>query len=175
MKKFLMMFLVLGLISACSDKKEENKQAAEEPAVAKVEIPQIDTYNQTFVFETDTLTEACDKNSQLVCAIEAVMKCSLNPKMASCTPDKMPKFVLMEDENIIAPTHFDYKITKIKPLDAETAEVYTEGSCNGTWFGLCNGNIIYVMNYKNGEWTVKDLYAIERPDYVQPQIEPEIQ
>jgi len=40
-------------------------------------------------------------------------------------------------------------------------EVYTQGSCNGMWFGLCEGNIIYVLSNKNGFWAVKDVYARE--------------
>ena len=38
-----------------------------------------------------------------------------------------------------------YKITKMSPREDGSVEVYTQSSCNGNWFGLCNGNIVYVM------------------------------
>ena len=51
-------------------------------------------------------------------------------------------------------------ISKLKPLNDGTVEVYTQSTCNGVWFGLCNGNIIYVMKNVNNKWQVKDIYAI---------------
>ena len=66
----------------------------------------------------------------------------------------------MEDESLQRPTQQSYKITKLKPLNDGTVEVYTQSTCNGVWFGLCNGNIIYVMKNVNNKWQVKDIYAI---------------
>ena len=73
----------------------------------------------------------------------------------------MPKFVFMEDESLQRPTSQSYKITKIKPLSDGSVEVYTQSTCNGNWFGLCNGNIIYVMSHQDNHWIVKEIYAIE--------------
>ena len=58
-------------------------------------------------------------------------------------------------------TELTFEILKIKPIDANTVEIYTKGTCNGNWFGLCNGNIIYVLSNKSGSWVVKDIYALQ--------------
>lgn len=163
MKKFLMLFLAIGLIGACSEKN--NDSAAEtENEPAKIEVPQMDYTDQLFEFEMNNLPEKCGKDSQIVCAIDLVVKCSMNPHLADCNKEKVPAFLFVEDpENVIRPAHFNYKIVKIKPIDAESIEVFTESRCDGSLFGLCQGNIIFVVKMIDGEWVVKDLYAIERP------------
>ena len=56
----------------------------------------------------------------------------------------------------------NYKIIDKKSLNNDTVEIYTESNCNGNWFGLCQGTIIYVMARKpENLWYVKDIYAIE--------------
>ena len=161
MKKYAAIFAVLALLGACSE-KTENQTA--ETTEAKVAVPQFDYENIVFSYDKDTLPEKCDKNSGIVCAVENTVKCAVNPQMADCDASKMPKFVFLDDENIIRPTHFDFKITKIKPIDADSAEIYTVSNCNGAWFGLCRGDIIFVVRLKNGEWVVKDLYSIEKAE-----------
>ncbi len=169
MKKFLVLFVCAALLGACSEKKENQAAETKEAMVA---VPQFDYENVVFSYDKDMLPEKCEKDSGIFCAVENTVKCAINPQMADCDAAKMPKFVFMEDENIIRPTHFDFKITKIKPIDADSAEIYTVSNCNGAWFGLCRGDIIFVVRLKNGEWGVKDLYSIEKeniPDLPVPE------
>lgn len=155
MKKILFLFAAFLTISACS-KADEQTAAAPQPDAS------VD--NETvFSFDINTLTAGCDNSSQMICAINASIKCTINPDFAECAEQKayMPNFIFMQDESLQRPTSQSYKITKIKPLSDGTVEVYTQSTCNGNWFGLCNGNIIYVMDNQNGRWAVKDLYAVE--------------
>ena len=67
----------------------------------------------------------------------------------------------MKDESLKRPTFQSYKINKIVPRNDGTIEIFTKSSCNGNWFGLCNGNIIYVMKNIKDKWNIIDIYAIE--------------
>lgn len=159
MKKYLTIFLVLGILTACSDKTEEN--TPDNTAAAETPAPKIDYAQKSFHFSKDSLTAGCEDDSEIICAINLAVKCSINPKFAECDKSKMPKFIFMEDESLQRPTESGYKITKLKPIAEGQMEVYTQSQCNGQWFGLCNGNIIYVMGQKDGHWVVKDLYAMQ--------------
>ena len=68
----------------------------------------------------------------------------------------MPSFVFMQDETLTRPTFQSYKITKLTPRADGSVEVHTQSSCNGNWFGLCNGNIIYVMKNINCKVLLRD-------------------
>lgn len=162
MKKYLALFLAFNLLVSCSDKKSDENADAGTTEVKKVslsKIPNIDYAEKTFKFSADTLTSGCEDDSEIICAINLALKCTINPRFAECDKAKMPKFIFMEDESLERPTAASYKITKMKPIAEGQIEIYTESTCNGSWFGLCNGNIIYVMAQKNGGWVVKDLYA----------------
>ena len=158
MKKFLSLCLIFLSLNACSKTDEQNQNETQKPeASAGIDSEKV------FSFDINTLKPGCDNESQIVCAINASIKCTINPAFAECAELKayMPNFIFMEDESLQRPTSQSYKITKIKPLSDGTVEVYTQSTCNGNWFGLCNGNIIYVMDYQNNRWVVKDLYAVE--------------
>ena len=87
----------------------------------------------------------------------------INPEFSECAENKdnMPDFVFMQDETLQRPTFQSYKITKLVPRADGAVEVYTQSSCNGNWFGLCNGNIIYVMKNIDSRWRIIDMYALE--------------
>lgn len=157
MKKFLTLFTALLMISACSPKEEKQEETTNTPTINAT----ID--DEVFSFDVNTLQKGCSNPSQMLCAISMTVKCTVNPQFSECAENKknMPKFVFMDDENLKRPTSQSYKITKIKPISDGMVEVYTQSTCNGNWFGLCNGNIIYVMNSVNDQWIVKDIYAIE--------------
>lgn len=164
MKKYWVLLLALNLLVSCSDKKDETKT---EETVAKTEeaeaykAPQIDYATKTFEFKKDGLVSGCKDDSEIICTINLTIKCSIDPKFAECDKQKMPKFIFMDDESIERPTEVNYKIIKLKPLAEGQLEVFTQSTCNGSWFGLCNGNIIYVMEQKKGHWVVRDLYALQ--------------
>ena len=170
MKNFWFALGAVLLISSCSDKKEEQTQVSElsteqaleagEQIVAK---PQFDIKFEeiTYHYDATNLPVKCDKGSEVVCAIDLQLKCTINHKLPECDPKKLPKFTFMEDESLQRPSQASFQIVKLKPIDAHTVEVYTKSDCNGVWFGLCKGNIIYVLNNRSGNWTVKDIYALQ--------------
>lgn len=170
MRKFLCAFSALLLISACSDEKTTNQdtstlstQEALEKGEEIVARPQFDVEFEDVVYQYDinNLPQGCDKGSDVVCAIDLQVKCTINPKLAECDAKKLPRFTFMEDESLQRPTQSSFQIVKLKPIDATTVEVYTKSECNGVWFGLCKGNIVYVLSNAKGAWVVKDLYALQ--------------
>jgi len=167
MKKFWFALCSIILISACSDKKAEETNSQQNQALEEGEQviarPQFDIKFEdiVYLYESGKLTEGCDKGSDIVCAIDLQVKCTINHKLSECDPKKLPKFTFMEDESLQRPSTVSFKIIKLKPIDAQTVEVYTQSDCNGVWFGLCKGNIVYVLSNKSGSWTVKDLYALQ--------------
>lgn len=156
MKKFLSICAILLAITACSKADEAQKTPAPQ-ASASIDKETV------FSFDINTIVPGCDSDSEIVCAINASIKCTINPEFTECAELKayMPNFIFMQDESLQRPTAQSYRITKMKPLSDGTVEVYTQSTCNGNWFGLCNGNIIYVMDRQNNRWVVKDIYAIE--------------
>lgn len=155
MKKSLCLICILALFCACS-KQSETKKEQSDP---KTEFNTEDVYS----FDIKNLPIGCSENSEVVCSINNYIKCTINPRFSDCVKNKdfMPDFVFMEDENLQRPTIQSYKILKLKPLSNGKIEVYTQSTCNGNWFGLCNGNIIYVMESKENQWNITEVYAIE--------------
>ena len=143
------------MLTACSQKdttKEKTQEA--ENSLDK---------DTVFSFEVSNLKPECETDSEIICAVNRTIKCILNPSFEDCEKNKenMPSFVFMEDESLQRPTFQSYKITKLSPREDGAVEIYTQSSCNGNWFGLCNGNIIYVMKNIDGVWRVIDMYALE--------------
>lgn len=161
MKKYLMVLFALNLLISCSDKQEENTARApvETKQISLNQMPQIDYADKKFSFKADNLTQGCAEDSEIVCAINQTIKCTINPQFSDCDKALMPKFIFMQDESLDRPTEVSYQITKLKPLSGGMLEVYTNSDCNGTWFGLCKGTIIYVLSQQNNHWIVQDIYA----------------
>ncbi len=118
--------------------------------------------DKVYTYNSENLPQNCNINSSMACAVEFAVKCSINPDFEGCRQSKLPKFIFMEDPSLGRPTEISFKISKIKPISADLVEMYTESTCNGNWFGLCNGNIIYVLVPNEDAWRVKDIYAIEQ-------------
>ena len=117
--------------------------------------------NRVYPYRSDSLSEGCRLNSQMACAVEFAVKCTLDPDFNGCRNSKLPKFIFMTDEALERPTQMSFKIVKIKQISSDLVEIHTDGTCNGNWFGLCNGRIIYVLVPFGESWRVKDIYAIE--------------
>ncbi len=154
LKSFLSSLLCLFVLISCS-KEDSQEQTINLPETTVSE-------NEIYSYDIKNLPQTCKYPSQMVCAVELAVKCSINPSTQECQQHKkeLPSFIFMEDESLQRPTQQSYKITKLKPLNDGKVEVYTQSTCNGVWFGLCNGNIIYVMKNVNNKWQVKDIYAI---------------
>ncbi len=145
------------LLSACSDGGSE-KTSGDAPAEISAGIE-----NKIFSFNLQNAVEDCREDSGMVCAVNLALRCTIKPDAPFCqdNKDKMPSFIFMNDESLGRPSEITYQILKLKPLPNGQVEMYTRGSCNGKWFGLCQGNIIYVMRQQNGTWAVDDIYAME--------------
>ena len=155
MKKYISVILSFIFIVACSQKDT----TAEKTKEANSSLDK----NTVFSFELANLKTGCDYDSDLICTINNAIKCTLNPLFEECEKIKetIPSFVFMQDETLQRPTFQSYKINKLSPRDDGAVEVYTQSSCNGNWFGLCNGNIVYVMKNIDSKWYIKDMYALE--------------
>lgn len=117
--------------------------------------------DREYFYNLDNLDAECQLNSEMACAVDFTVKCTLNPDYDGCRQSKLPKFIFMEDEALQRPTQMSFKISKIKPIAADLVEIHTKSTCNGNWFGLCQGNVIYVLVPDEQSWRVKDIYAIE--------------
>lgn len=155
MKRFYFAILPLFLLMACSPQDT----TAEKTAAAAETLDK----ETVFSFDVNSLEAGCTSTSDIVCAINTTVKCILNPEFSECAAAKenMPAFVFMQDDSLQRPTFQSYKITKLVPRADGAVEVHTQSSCNGNWFGLCNGNIIYIMKNIDSTWRVIDSYAVE--------------
>ena len=155
MKKIFLILFTLLMITACYQKDTTAEKTKEENS-------NLDK-NTVFSFDINNLKEGCDTNSELICTINSAIKCILNPNFEECNKikEKIPSFIFIQDETLHRPSFQSYKINKLTPREDGTIEVHTQSSCNGNWFGLCNGNIIYIMKNINSEWYITDMYALE--------------
>ncbi|MFV0626676.1 MAG: hypothetical protein ACK5N8_04945 [Alphaproteobacteria bacterium] len=176
MKKTLLIVIILAVAGFFFQKHykieifpqapmNESEKAAEEKPVAYVNenkfVPEVKFDSNVRSFKTQELNADCE-GDPAICAVDLAVKCSVNPKLDFCDKKRLPRFVFMEDESLGRPTYVNYKVLKIHPIDASTVEVQTESTCDGLWFGLCNGNIIYVVNKDSKGWKVNEIYALER-------------
>lgn len=166
MKKFLLFLPIAILINACSDEVDKTPEQTQEIATKEIQmfsIPSTEIINRQFSFSAQDPDSAFIDKNEIVNAINNAVKCTLSPKNSSCANLNLPKFILMEDESLQRPTKIQYKIIKIKPLSGGFLHIHTQSQCNNNWFGLCQGNIIYVLQNKNNQWSVNDIFAMETP------------
>ena len=165
MKKIIYAIFTLTLISACGENNSAPQRTSNEiqPTISN-ELKFDDTI---FSYQKDNLPKSCNNESEIVCAIENVVKCALKPTEPYCDNKTMPYFIFYDDamfaddNGLGRPTRQSFRLIKLKTIDNSTIEVFTEGTCDKNWFGNCQGNIIYVMSNKSGKWLVKELYALE--------------
>ena len=142
--------------------KTENTQPDTPQEAVEAETTQFVLPDKTFSFSTAELNEECSSDDAQLCTVETAVKCTLHPDLSICAKADLPKFIFMRDTSLDRPTEMNYKIIDKKLLSNEMVEIYTESNCNGGWFGLCQGTIIYVLAPKpENSWFVKEIYAIE--------------
>lgn len=152
-KVFLSLLLMIGFIAACSDKAEQSETAQQQEVSSGYE-------NMIFSYKQGEIKTGCSTTDALICAVELVAKCTINPKYEECKKDMLPAFIFMEDASLQRPTEMSFKVYKLKPLSGGNIEAYTESSCNGGWFGLCQGNVIYVLTPQADGWKINDIYSL---------------
>ncbi len=164
MKKILLLLALVMLLNACTDETNNTTEQSQEIAAKEIQmftIPGAEIINQQFSFSVNDSDSAFQNKNEIINAVNEAIKCTLNPKDQSCLSSKLPKFILMEDESLQRPTEIQYKITKIKPISGGFLHIHTQSRCNNNWFGLCQGNIIYVLQNTNNLWQVSDIFALE--------------
>jgi len=165
-KKIIVIALMLALFAwsiSLINKTETTKvvmQNQEGEQIVEVEETLPDT---VFSFNTQNITAECSKDlPEMLCAVENAVKCTIKPDLEICADLNLPQFIFMTDPTVERPTEMNYKFINKEIQPTGSVNIYTESSCNGGWFGLCQGTVIYVLGQsKKGSWRVKDIYAIE--------------
>ena len=155
--------LVVAIIAVCTYcfvKKGDDTQTVKVEEQT-VQAPKAAIEDIVFEYKKDSLSSDCNQESKMLCAVEFATKCTIDPDFTGCKESKLPKFIFMNDESLKRPTEISFKVHKIKPISADLVEIHTNSVCNGNWFGLCQGRVIYVVVPDGESWRVKDIYAIE--------------
>lgn len=120
--------------------------------------------DEMHVYNAENLSEACSAEDGIFCAVEKVIKCTMEPDFQGCNKNVVPAFVIADAEDMERPTEMSFKIVKIKPIpESSDISVYTESDCNAMWFGLCKGTVVYSLSPKDndGSWVVNNIFALE--------------
>jgi len=147
------LWLSLGFIVACSDKSEQAETVPQQEVSLGYE-------NVIFSYKQGEIKTGCSAKDALVCAVELAVKCTINPKHEECNKNLLPSFIFMEDESLQRPSEMSFRLYQLKPLSGGMVEAYTESNCNGGWFGLCQGNVIYVLAPHDDGWKINDIYSL---------------
>ena len=114
-------------------------------------------------YKKDSLSEVCDVDDQIFCAIEKAVKCTIDNELSMCDDGEIPSFIMGKTEEDVRPSEISFSITKIKPVpESRDIMVYTQSDCNASWFGLCKGIVIYSLTPKDGNWVVSNVLALEQ-------------
>ena len=165
-KIFIFLVLVAGACGAfCylinNQPKEQVQIEVKKIVPQEVEAKKVPLEEKQFTYNKGALNADCGEESEMFCAVDFAVKCTIDPEFEGCKDSKLPKFIFMNDTSLERPTEISFKIHKIKPISADLIEMHTDSACDGVWFGLCKGRVIYVLVPDNDSWRVKDIYAIE--------------
>ena len=165
LKKTLIVLLLLatlggGVYFAAKQMQKSATSVTDEKPVATQESSTA-LEDKVFSYTKDNLKSGCNEESKMICDVDLAIKCTINPDFEECASSKLPRFIFMSDEGLNRPTEMSFKIHKIKPIATDLIEIHTNSTCNGNWFGLCQGRVIYVLVPQEDSWRVKDIYAIE--------------
>ena len=154
---FISLFAVVFLIMLSMKRTAELRNTTTE----KVAV--VSKTDDLQVYKAEALTSACRMEDKIYCAIEKVIKCTMNPNLEGCTKEVVPSFVLDMTDETDRPKNIAFKIEKIKRNSSSAnISVYTKSDCDAQWFGLCKGTVIYSLQpYSDGEWAVTNVYALE--------------
>lgn len=140
-----------------SKPREMPLENIDEVQVVEEKLPE-----KTYTFNIENITDECSESSETLCTVENAVKCTILPQKEMCKNLSLPAFIFMTDSTIERPTEISYRFISKKNLPNNTIEINTDSACNGSWFGLCQGTVIYVLaSSQNEKWFVKDIYALE--------------
>ena len=154
-----------GLMAACLFFLQKKGDATNVVvAQQNVNVEQNFATDEMHVYSATDISGECLANDQIFCAVERVVKCTMQPDLDVCTKESVPAFVVGNAEDTERPTEMSFKVIKIKPIpDSQDISVYTESDCNAMWFGLCKGTVVYSLtpSDENGQWRVTNIFALE--------------
>lgn len=137
-----------------------NKEAEIVSLSSNSDVQKVD--DEMHKYSVESLSEACEVEDVVFCAIEKTVKCTINPELSYCNKKDIPSFIVGKTQEDIRPSYISFSITKIKPLpESRDITVYTKSDCDASWFGLCKGTVIYSLAPKDGEWVVNNIFALE--------------
>jgi len=165
-KKLIVIILMLALFvwSLTLIGKPKTETSPDTPETEEENVVQVEEQlpETVYSFNLQNITPECSEDvNDMLCAVENAVKCTIKPDMENCKQLNLPTFIFMTDPTVERPTEMNYRFINKKVLPTGSTEIYTESSCNGGWFDLCQGTIIYVLGQSGGKWRVKDIYAIE--------------
>lgn len=161
MKKVaIIIFLLLCISASVYILTKSKKIQTPNPFSEKTATQEI-TEEVVYSFDKENLPVECSSNDNEICAVEQAVQCTIEPTLEFCSKNLLPRFIFMQDEGLERPSLITFKVTAKKTIK-NGVEIYTDSQCNGAWFGLCQGNVIYVVSQTpQNEYYVKDIYAIE--------------
>lgn len=163
MNKKLFIITIVIMLAVLTGVFLQKRELMKMPSFAEEQIqmpPQIPFDDETRRFEFGKISEECT-DIEAICAVNKAVKCTIDPKLEFCDKNYVPRFIFIDDSTVGRPEYIEYKVVNTNSIDMNTVEIQTVGDCDGMWFGLCKGNIIYVLTDHSGEWVVKDIYALE--------------
>ena len=166
LKKIIVIICMLALLGFSLILLQKTKNTTvdnsliEDEEIATIPV-QENLPEEIFTFNVQDLSPECTTDNKIVCTVEKAIKCTLKPDLSICNKNELPSFIFMQDASIDRPTEISYRFINKKDLPNGTKEIYTESSCNGNWFGLCQGTVIYVIANNDEQLVVKDIWALE--------------
>lgn len=158
---FIAIFAIAAVMMFYMQKKAETESQGV-PAHEALPVVKEEADEPFYVYKADSLVEDCALKDRIFCAVERVVKCTINPDMKACNKDDVPGFVLGQTEDVERPSEISFKIVKIKPIpESSDISVYTKSDCNALWFGLCKGTVVYSLTTDGLEWHVTNIFALE--------------
>lgn len=158
---FIAIFALSAVMIFHMQKKAGSAEVQERQEIAD-STHSAETSDAMHEYSVTDLSNVCQENDKIFCAVERTVKCTMAPEMEGCDKNSVPSFVLGKTDEAERPTHISFKIVKIKPIpESSDISVYTESDCDALWFGLCKGTVVYSLSSTEDGWRVNNIFALE--------------
>ena len=75
-KVYFLLFGLALIVSACSKNEEQSTENSSKPEA------NVTLNNEVYSFDQATLSEGCSSDSEIICTINASIKCTINPQFS---------------------------------------------------------------------------------------------
>ena len=90
----------------------QNKMTASESETTVADITsEPNSADLVHYYNTENLEQDCQSDSEVFCAVERTVKCTINPELEICNKKFVPAFVLGKAEDTERPTKISFQIT----------------------------------------------------------------